>query len=66
MKAHFLRTLSALSFVAMIGSFGGYEHEMFGLARCLLQMLFFFGLSCFLAILSESEYINKNRKEKRK
>ena len=59
MKEQFFRVLAVLSFVFAFASFGGYENGMFGIIRCLLQMLFFFIVGGIFAILAENEYIRK-------
>ena len=56
MKEQFYRFLAIMNFVWIFGTFGGYETEMFGFGRCLLQMLFFFGVGCVFSILAENEY----------
>ncbi len=63
MKEQFFRVLAVLSFVFAFASFGGYENGMFGIFRCLLQMLFFFVVACFFTILAENERISKGSDE---
>ena len=65
MKEQFLRFCAVMNFVFVFGTFGGYETDMFGIVRCLLQMIFFFAVGCVFSILAENEYY-KNRKRKGK
>ena len=56
MKDEFYRFMAVMNFVFVLATFGGYEADMFGLGRCLLQMLFFFAVGCVFSILAENEY----------
>lgn len=56
MKEQFFRFMSVMNFVFIFAIFGGFEHGMFGIVRCLLQMFFFFAVGCVFAILAENEY----------
>lgn len=56
MKEQIYRFMAVMNFVFTFATFGGYEAGMFGIVRCLLQMLFFFGLGCVFSILAENEY----------
>ena len=65
MKEQFFRFCAVMNFVWIFGTFGGYETEMFGLGRCLLQMIFFLGLSVVFGILAENEYYKKQEKKRK-
>ena len=56
MKEQFFRFCAVMNFVFTFATFGGYETGMFGIVRCLLQMLFFFAVGCVFSILAENEY----------
>lgn len=65
MLEQFFRFLAVMNFVFAFGTFGGYEHDMFGIVRCLLQMLFFFVVGCIFTILAENEYYKKQAKRRK-
>lgn len=65
MLEQFYRFLAVMNFVFIFASFGGYEQEMFGIVRCLLQMLFFVGLMIVFGILAENEYYKKQAKKRK-
>ena len=65
MLEQFFRFCAVMNFVFIFATFGGYEAEMFGLGRCLLQMIFFFGVSIIFGILAENEYIKKQEKKRK-
>ena len=56
MKEQILRFCAVMNFVRVFATFGGFEHGMFGIVRCILQMLCFFGVGCIFSILAENEY----------
>ena len=56
MKEQFFRFIAVMNFVFTFGTFGGFETGMFGIVRCLLQMLFFFAVGCVFSLLAENEY----------
>ena len=56
MKEQVYRFMAVMNFVFVFGSFGGFEHGMFDIVRCLLQMLFFFAVGCVFSLLAENEY----------
>ena len=66
MKEQFYRFCAVMNFVFVLGTFGGYENDFFGLGRCLLQMIFFLGLSIVFGILAENEYYKKQEKKRKK
>ena len=63
MLEQFFRFCAVMNFVFTFATFGGYETGMFGLGRCLLQMLFFFAVGCVFSILAENEYYKGGDKE---
>lgn len=65
MKEQFLRFFAVMNFVFSFASFGGYENGMFGIVRCLLQMLFFFVVGCVFSLLAENEYYKKQAKRRK-
>ena len=65
MKEQFFRFCAVMNFVFIFATFGGFEHGMFGLGRCLLQMIFFLGLSIVFGILAENEYYKKQEKKRK-
>lgn len=56
MKEQFFRFMYIMNVVFLFATFGGFEQGMFGIGRCILQMLFFFVVGCVFAILAENEY----------
>ena len=65
MKEQFFRFCAVMNFVFSFASFSVYENDMFGFGRCLLQMIFFFGLSVVFGILAENEYYKKQEKKRK-
>ena len=65
MKEQFFRFCAIMNFVFTFATFGGYETGMFGFGRCLLQMLFFLGLSIVFGLLAENEYYKKQEKKRK-
>lgn len=56
MKEQIYRFIAVMNFVWIFGTFGGFEAGMFGIVRCLLQMIFFFAVGCVFSLLAENEY----------
>lgn len=56
MKEQFFRFMAVMNFVFTFATFGGYETGMFRMVRCIIQMLFFFGVGIVFTILAENEY----------
>ena len=56
MKEQFFRFIAIMNFIFVLASFGGFESGMFGIVRCLVQMIFFLGVGCVFSILAENEY----------
>ena len=64
MLEQFFRFLAVMNFVFIFASFGGFEAGMFGIVRCLLQMLFFLGIAIIFTVLSENEYYRQLAKKR--